>query len=157
VTNALAHLDAVDWAHLRSSALDNSLEVPIQVRRLAEEADGDPGRWAGRLHQLVIHQHSGCIVQSAEFLVPFLVALCSSDRPAVVRQSLLLLADLTTEPFHTEVEAGNAGMHERTQSAIRAGCGTFVRLLDAPDRKTRQAASELLARLNDDDWESARA
>ncbi|WP_229403567.1 hypothetical protein [Micromonospora okii] len=149
-SGALVALDLVDWAHLRSSTCDNSLEVPIQVRRLAEEVDGDPSRWADRLHQLVIHEHSGCIVQSAEFVVPFLVGLCRSDRPAVVRESLLLLADLTIEPFHTEVAAGNSGMYERTQSAIRAGYGTFVRLLDAADRKTRQAASDLLSRLNND-------
>jgi hypothetical protein len=119
--DALAGLDLIDWAHIRSSERDNSLEVPLQLRRLADEVDGTPDRWADRLHQLVVHEHSGCIVQSAEYVVPFLVRLCESDRAAVARAALLLLSDLMTEPFHTEAEFGNEEMYGRTQAAIRAG------------------------------------
>ncbi|GAA1661005.1 hypothetical protein ACFQY4_17670 [Catellatospora bangladeshensis] len=153
MTDTLIGLDLVPWAHIRSSSLNNSLEVPLQLRRLAEEVDGVPEQWADRLHQLVVHEHSACIVQSAEYVAPFLVGLCSSDRPAVVRQSLLLLIDLTTEPFHPEITHGNSGVHERTQRAIRAGRGDYLRLLNAPDRGTRQAALDLLNVLDECDAE----
>ena len=53
------------------------------------------------------------------------------------------------EPFHTEVELGNGGMHERTLSEIRAGHGSYIRMLSEPDRATREAASELLALLDE--------
>jgi hypothetical protein len=144
----LTGLDLVDWAHIRSTGLDNSLEAPILLRRLADEVDGISDGWAGRLQGLVIHEHSGCTVQAAEYVAPFLVRLCSSDRPAVARASVDLLCEMVVEPFHAEVENGNGDMNERILSTIQAGRGAYVRMLSGPDRRTRQAAAELLSLLD---------
>ncbi|WP_412538935.1 hypothetical protein R8Z50_24145 [Longispora sp. K20-0274] len=146
MTTVLVGLDSVDWTRLRTSdPRRDARDVPRLLRNLEAAADPGPFAWSGELAGLVVHDHSGCLVQSAEFVIPFLIALCAAERAGVAPAAVSLLIDLTAEPFITEIEAGNTDMRARTWAAILAGRESYYALLGSAEPGARADALELLS------------
>jgi hypothetical protein len=107
----LEGLDLVDWSAMRVGS-GRPQDIPDLLRRLADPADEcELYESVGGLHAIVMHEHSGGLVESSEHVIPFMIALCGSSHGSGAAHSLMLLAEFATAvPYWGEIEHGNIGL-----------------------------------------------
>ncbi|MFJ8041454.1 hypothetical protein ACIRBX_13225 [Kitasatospora sp. NPDC096147] len=144
-TSPLDGLDDIPWAGMRDEyAYERAARIPELLRKL-DQGGPDTGAVRRDLEDTFVHGHSGCYLEPTEYLVPFFLRLCRSDDAAVVAAAVVLLCDVAgSDPFHTELEAGNVGLYERVEALLAAELPLYYRLLDHPDERVRGAAVELV-------------
>lgn len=144
-------IDSVDWSAMRVGS-GRPQDIPYLLRRLADPADEhELYESVGSLHAIVMHEHSGCLVESSEHVIPFLIALCGSSHRSVAAHALMLLVEFVTSvPYWAEVEHGNIGLRERVYDATMAGLPTYYELLGNADPLARTAAVGVLGILDRD-------
>ncbi|MEV4630471.1 hypothetical protein AB0J90_29840 [Micromonospora sp. NPDC049523] len=144
----LLGVDAVDWSSMRVGS-GSPLEIPHLLQRISNPTDEHDLHLAvGRLHSIVIHEHSVSVVECSEHVIPFLIALCRCPRRSVAAHALQLMTELADcDPFWVEAEHGNHGLAARVGAALRAGLPEYGNLLLNDDPLARQAVLVLLFRL----------
>ncbi|GIG60569.1 hypothetical protein Lfu02_49410 [Longispora fulva] len=144
----LVGLETLDWARMQASDGHDAGDIPELLRRLASAHEGKPHRWADALLDVVLHGHSGMYLEPAEHVLPFLIALCGSERVDVAEAAVEVLLEIAdTRAFHSPSRRPNSPeldeFEARVQAVLHAGVPTF-QLLRSTWPSLQATAQELL-------------